>query len=185
VELTAEAAAGGEPEDAIVFWHSLEHLPDPEGALESARRALAPQGKLIVAVPNLAGLQARIGGDRWFHQDVPRHRTHLTPAGLTAMLGRAGFARPRVRHLLLEQNPLGMWQTLLNRLTRDRNVAFRLLKRDRPRGARGGLDVAITVLLALPAAVVAVPLELGAGLARRGGTIVAEATPAAGDRHPA
>ena len=35
-----------------------------------------------------------------------------------------------MRHLLIEQNPLGMWQTLLNRLTAERDFAFRLLKRD-------------------------------------------------------
>ena len=47
-----------------------------------------------------------------------------------ALLERTGFEPERVRHLLVEQNPLGMWQTLLNRLTRERDFAFRLLKRD-------------------------------------------------------
>jgi SAM-dependent methyltransferase len=179
IELAADPPGDGERADAIVLWHVLEHLPDPAASLESARRALAPSGRLIVAVPNLASLQARIGGDRWFHQDVPRHLTHLTPGGLTVLLERSGFGRPRVTHLLVEQNPLGMWQTLLNRVTSERNVAFRLLKRDfSMRGGRAKLDVALTIALALPLALVAPLLELGAGLARRGGTIVAVATPA-------
>ena len=90
-------------------------------------------------------LQARIGGDRWFHQDVPRHRTHLTPAGASALLERSGFRVERVRHLLVEQNPLGMWQTLLNRLTGERDFAFRLLKRDLgPGAAAPRRDLAVT-----------------------------------------
>jgi hypothetical protein len=172
------AGTNGQGEDAIVLWHLIEHLPEPAAALESARGSIAPNGRLIVAVPNLASLQARIGGDRWFHQDVPRHRTHLTPAGLSALLERSGFQRPRISHLLLEQNPFGMWQTLLNLFTSERNVAFRLLKRDLPlSGARAKLDLALTVVLSLPLALIAPLLELGAGLVRRGGTIVAVSGP--------
>ena len=77
----------------------------------------------------------------------PPHPPHRRPAP-SALLERTGFRPDAVRHLLVEQNPLGMWQTLLNRLTRERDFAFRLLKRDlgeagtraprtRPRGDRG------------------------------------------------
>jgi SAM-dependent methyltransferase len=175
VELAAEPDLGGErPPAAIVLWHVLEHLEDPASELERVAAALRPRGRLVVAVPNLASLQAQIGGDRWFHQDVPRHRTQFTAAGLEALLGRRGFAPPRLSHLLLEQNALGMWQTLLNLLTAERNVAFRLLKRDFPLGgSRARLDAALTVALSVPALALSVPLELAAGLARRGGSIVA------------
>src|SRR3954454_16947550 len=94
------------------------------------RTWLRPEATIVVACPNLAGLQARIGGDRWFHQDVPRHRTHFTAAGLRLAVERSGLRVERVSNLLVEQNPLGMWQTLLNRLTRERDVAFRALKHD-------------------------------------------------------
>ena len=163
-------------QDAVVLWHSLEHLEDPADALERIRGWLRPGGTLIVAVPNLAGLQSRIGGDRWFHQDVPRHRTHYSPAGLAALLGRSGFAVERTRHLLVEQNPLGMWQTLLNRVTTQRDFAFRLLKRDlgRTPRAQAARDLVVTALLGLPAAVLGTLLEVAAGLAGRGGSMVVE-----------
>ncbi len=124
--------------DAVVIWHALEHFDDPAASLRRIRSWLTPGGALVVAVPNLASLQAQLGGDRWFHQDVPRHRVHLTPAGATALLDRTGFTVGRIRHLLIEQNPLGMWQTLLNRLTGERDFAFRLLKRDLPANSGAG-----------------------------------------------
>ncbi len=164
-------------EDAVVVWHALEHLDGPAEALGRIRGWLRPQGALVVAVPNLASLQARIGGDRWFHQDVPRHRIHLTPAGAAALLERTGFRVERVRHVLVEQNPLGMWQTLLNRVTHERDFAFRALKRDlRPGGgvSRAG-DWTVTLIAGALLVPVAVAAELIAGLARRGGSIVVQA----------
>jgi SAM-dependent methyltransferase len=163
-------------EDAVVIWHTLEHLDSPAMALARARGWTRPGGALVVAVPNLASLQARIGGDRWFHQDVPRHRVHFTPAGATALLERSGYRVERVRHLLVEQNPLGMWQTLLNRLTRERDFAFRALKRDLADGGRvRAADVAVTAVAGPLLAPVALLAELGAGLGRRGGSIVVQA----------
>ncbi|MGH2963131.1 MAG: class I SAM-dependent methyltransferase [Solirubrobacterales bacterium] len=172
----ARVEAGGE--DAVVLWHVLEHLDDPAGALRRAREWLAPGGRAIVACPDLASLQARIGGDAWFHQDVPRHRTHFTAAGLRLLLERTGLRVERVRHLVIEQNPLGMWQTLLNRLTRERDVAFRFIKRDLGEASARDRrrDLAVTALAGPLLVPVALALELGAGLSGRGGTMVLEAT---------
>jgi SAM-dependent methyltransferase len=173
-----DADVESESLDAVVIWHALEHFDNPAESLRRVRSWLAPGGNLIIAVPNLASTQARIGGDRWFHQDVPRHRVHLTPAGATALLARTGFATARIRHLLIEQNPLGMWQTLLNQLTSERDFAFRLLKRDLAATgrARRWRDLAVTALAGPLLVPVAVLAELGAGLAHRGGSIVVEGT---------
>jgi SAM-dependent methyltransferase len=170
-------------QDAVVLWHVLEHLDDPRAALDRVRGWLAPGGRAVVACPDLSSLQARIGGDRWFHQDVPRHRTHFTSAGLRALLGRTGYEVERVSHLVIEQNPLGMWQTLLNRLTRERDVAFRFIKRDLGEAGRGDRrrDIAVTAVAGPLLVPVALALELGAGLAGRGGTMVVEATRSGAD----
>jgi SAM-dependent methyltransferase len=171
----AEPPAGGA--DAVVLWHAFEHFDDPEASLGRVREWLRPDGTVVIAVPNLGSWQAALGGDRWFHQDVPRHRTHFTPEGIGALLERGGFRVERVRHVLVEQNPLGMWQTMLNRLTAARDFAFRALKRDlteadRPTRTR---DALVTAVAGPPLAPVAVLAELIAGLARRGGSIVVEA----------
>jgi SAM-dependent methyltransferase len=154
--------------DAVTLWHVLEHLDEPGAALHRLATWLRPAGVLLVGVPNLASLQARIGGERWYHLDVPRHRVHFTPAGLEDLLRAQGFTPVRTHHLLAEHNPFGMWQSLVSRFTAQPSYLYNLLKRNAP--ARSP-DLAITAL-ALPLAPVAAIAELAAGLARRGGTIV-------------
>jgi len=132
---------------------------------------------VVVAVPNLDSVQARLGGDRWFHQDVPRHRAQFTLRGVKLLLERSGFAVQTEHHLMLEHNLLGMWQTLMNRLTQAPNAFFRFVKRQRhPGGRRGALcDGAIVALAGPPLVAGSVALELAAGAARRGGTVVVSA----------
>ena len=175
-----------ESQNAVVLWHVLEHLQDPSAALDRVRAWLAPEGKVLVAVPNLASVQAQIGGDRWFHQDVPRHVVHFTEEGIRALLTRTGFDVDRVRHVMLEQNFLGMWQTLLNGLTAERNVFFRFTKRSAFHARRRGRvrDVVVVALAGPLLVPIATALELAAGLAGRAGTVVVEATVRPDDAGP-
>ena len=75
----------------IVLWHVLEHLDDPELGLRRAVEALGCRGRIVISVPNLGSLQARIGGRCWFHLDVPRHAVHFTRRGLVRLIGRCGL----------------------------------------------------------------------------------------------
>jgi SAM-dependent methyltransferase len=163
----ADATIPAASVDAITLWHVLEHLDDPGAGLERLRSWLAPGGVVLIGVPNIAGAQAWIGGERWYHLDVPRHRLHFTPAGLVALLHAHGFAVLDTRHVLLEHNPYGMWQSLVNRVTDNPSYLYNLLKRNAPVRSR---DLAITAL-AVPLIPLAGVAELLAGLARRGGTI--------------
>jgi SAM-dependent methyltransferase len=153
--------------DVVTLWHVLEHLQDPAAALDRIATWLRPGGGLVVGVPNLASLQAQIGGERWYHLDVPRHRVHFTTGGLQALLRSCGFTVHATRHTLLEHNPFGMWQTLVSRFTRHPSYVYNVLKRNAPLRSA---DLAIS-LAALPMVPVAAALELAAGAAGRGGTI--------------
>jgi SAM-dependent methyltransferase len=153
--------------DVATLWHVLEHLDDPAPALDRLHGWIRPGGGLLVGVPNLASWQARLGGERWYHLDVPRHRTHFTPRGLYALLGQHGFQVVGAEHDLLEHNPFGMWQTLVSRLTRHNSYLYNALKRNAPLRSA---DLPISVV-ALAAAPIAAALELAAGRAQRGGTI--------------
>ncbi len=157
--------------DAVTLWHVLEHLDRPGEALTRIAAWLKPGGGLLVGIPNLASVQAQIGAERWFHLDVPRHRTHFTPAGITALLSRCGYTVLGVHHVLLEHNPFGMWQSLASRVTEHPAYLYNVLKRNAPLRSR---DLAVT-MLAAPLAPVAGLTELIAGMVGRGGTIAVQA----------
>jgi SAM-dependent methyltransferase len=152
---------------AVTLWHVLEHLEDPRLALQRIHRWLVPGGALLVGVPNLDSLQARLGGSRWYHLDVPRHRVHFTSEGLDRLLVSEGFAILRTYHVMLEHNPFGMWQTLLSTVTRNPSYIFNLLKRNAPLRS---WDLAIA-LAAVPLFPLAAALEAAAGWRGQGGTI--------------
>lgn len=84
--------------DVITMWHVLEHLPDPLAALRQAARALRPGGLLLLAVPNIGSLEARLFGRRWYSLDAPRHLYHFSPETLRALLERAGLHEERTVH---------------------------------------------------------------------------------------
>jgi SAM-dependent methyltransferase len=153
--------------DAASLWHVLEHVEDPGAALARIASWLRPGGVLLVGVPNLASVQARVGGARWYHLDVPRHRTHFTVTGLEALLRAHGLEPVSTRHVLAEHNPFGLWVSAVSRLTRVPSWLYHALKHNAPLRSR---DALVTVL-ALPLVPVAVLLEALFGLARRGGTV--------------
>jgi len=157
--------------DAATVWHVLEHLDDPGAALGRVAGWLRPGGVLLVGVPNLASVQARVGGARWYHLDVPRHRTHFTVAGLEALLRAHGLEPVAEQHVLLEHNPFGLWVSFVSRFTRVPSWLYHALKHNAPLRSRDALVTA----LALPLVPVAVLLEAALGLVGRGGTVAVAA----------
>jgi SAM-dependent methyltransferase len=160
---------------AAVLWHVLEHLEDPAEALVRVAGWLAPRGLVVVGVPNAASRQAAIAGERWLHLDLPRHRTHFTPAGLEAILRGAGLEPVATAHMVWEHNPFSLWMAWLGKVQTTPNFPFHALKRNAPLRAR---DVAVT-LAGLPLAPIAVAYEGAAAARGRGGTIAVVARRAA------
>ncbi len=160
--------------EAVVFWHTLEHFPDPDAAVGRARRLLKPGGLLAVALPNSESLQARLFGRHWFHLDVPRHYTHFGTRALEALLERHSFRVVQRDHFSLEQNPYGWLQSLYNALGFPENLLYDLLKAP---SARSGTARAHPLACAL--SLLLLPLLLGLALLmtvieaalRRGGTV--------------
>jgi SAM-dependent methyltransferase len=76
---------------AALFNHALEHTVDPVADLGRVARALAPGGLLLISVPHFGSWQRRRFGSRWFHLDLPRHRSHFSRAAMSAVLERSGF----------------------------------------------------------------------------------------------
>jgi SAM-dependent methyltransferase len=160
---------------AIVFWHSLEHLPTPGDELERAAALLAPRGVLVIAVPNAGSLQARIFGDRWLALDLPRHLVHVPARSLVTRLRSLGLTVERVSHWRGGQVLFGWLHGLVVTLP-GRPDLYDAIRR--PEARRESMRRS-TRAATLAAAVVLSPLAaLGAGVevaARRGGTVYVEA----------
>ena len=160
---------------AVVFWHSLEHLPEPGEAIRHAARLLAPGGVVVVAVPDGASVQAKAFGDRWLHLDRPRHLVHLTAGALTSGLERRGFRIERVSSVRGGQIVIGWLDGLVGSLPGGLNL-YQALRRPEARsmaltrGRWAGSLIAGVVLLPVAATAAAAEVVL-----RRSGTVYVEA----------
>jgi hypothetical protein len=136
-------------------------------------------GRVTVRAENAASLQAWLGAENWAALRPGGHGIKPTPRAARLLLARRGFEVRRVRHFA-RAGMASMWQTLLNLLTFHRDFASEAISgRLRPATSRGraafATDALITVLAAVPTAIIAVLLEGGAVIARRGGVIEVEA----------
>ncbi len=102
--------------DYLLFADVLEHLPEPETALRRYLPLLAPEGRVVVSVPNMRFylVLLRLLADRWEYTDSGiRDRTHLrvfTRRSLIALLASVGLQVERlVRNyrLLEDQSRIG------------------------------------------------------------------------------
>lgn len=103
----------GESFDLVVMLHVLEHVVNPFEYLKRVRGLLRRPGGLIVQVPNVESLQARLLKDRWYGLDPPRHICNFSQYSLLYLLGRAGFRIERVRHFSLRDNAAAIVSSVL------------------------------------------------------------------------
>jgi 2-polyprenyl-3-methyl-5-hydroxy-6-metoxy-1,4-benzoquinol methylase len=80
------------PFDVVICGDVLEHLREPEIPLRAFHALLAPQGRLLVSVPNVA--QVRI---RWMHL---RGRWDYTPEGIMDRTHLRWFTQASLRELV-------------------------------------------------------------------------------------
>jgi SAM-dependent methyltransferase len=158
------------PFDCITLWHSLEHMADPFALLGEVSALLKPGGRVIVAVPDNGGWQARLFGRFWLHLDVPRHLWHFTGPALGEAFQKAGLEVVQTVHQEFEYDLLGWSQSALNALFKTPNVFFNWLTK-KPTGV-GAPMLVVQVALGLGLTGLSVPLVWLGSLFKRGGTLV-------------
>ncbi len=77
--------------DVITLWDVLEHLPTPWADLVEVHRLLKDNGLLVIRIPNLESLEARLFGPFWLGWDLPRHLYLFPRRALVAGLSELGF----------------------------------------------------------------------------------------------
>jgi Methyltransferase domain len=159
---------------AIVFWHSLEHLPDAGEELERAVALLLSDGVLVIAVPNADSLQARLFGDRWLALDLPRHLVHLPARALVQRLRALGLEVERISFWRGGQVMFGWLHGIVGLLPGHPDLYDSIRRpeaRSRPGSAAARIPVLAAAALFAPLAAIAAAAEVAA---RRGGTVYVE-----------
>ncbi len=131
------------------------------------------EGSTIVA-PNRESFQGGLGGAQWSGLEPERRRLHLNPRAAGLLLSLTGIEVSASGTPFSRRSYRDMVQTLINAFTlRDnfrRNARVGRLPRRTPgERARYALDATVSVLVVIPMAIIALPLELLGSLLGRGG----------------
>lgn len=96
IRSSIEDYAGAPGFALITMVHSLEHFDLPHEALRRAHELLAPEGCLLVVVPNFGGAWSRLAGEDWSMLNTAEHRYHFTHVALVQMLMQSGLQIERL-----------------------------------------------------------------------------------------
>jgi 2-polyprenyl-3-methyl-5-hydroxy-6-metoxy-1,4-benzoquinol methylase len=94
--------------DAVIFGDVLEHLMDPATALHDAISLLAPGGRILVSIPNVAHASVRLAllQGRWEYRDKglldATHVHWYTRESVCALLEDAGLVIEELRSTVLD-----------------------------------------------------------------------------------
>ena len=154
--------------------------PDADAEIHQLISA-ADDGTVEIVAPNRKSFQGGLGGAQWAGLEPELRRLHLTPDSLGLLLRKQGLEMTDVGTPFRNRAFRLMWQTVVNAFTyRDNFIRNRRagLIPD-PEAGRDrflyGLDWLVSILVAIPAAMFALPLELLATAFARGGVMTATA----------
>ena len=103
--------------DLVTMWHFLEHDYDPVRSLDTARRVLKPDGRLVIEVPRLDSRTFTWFGGRWPGLQAPQHTVLFDRDSLLRAVRKAGFE-------VVDYLPYGAFPAYFYLFT---GAAFRLL----------------------------------------------------------
>jgi SAM-dependent methyltransferase len=95
--------------------HSFEHISCPSETLVEIRRILRPGGRLLIGVPNVAGLNAKIFGQYWWYLGAPVHPFTYSVRTLTQLLEKQQFEIVKITYNSDYSGILGSSQIWANR----------------------------------------------------------------------
>lgn len=118
--------------DAITYWHVFEHLTDPEAHVAAWPGMLAEHGFVLIEVPDVDAIGARLCRRSWLGSDPVHHVNMMPRAAITSLLARHGLVVARAEGLSLKFTYVFLWSGLLGRLFGrgyDFDTVFAVLKR--------------------------------------------------------
>jgi hypothetical protein len=142
----------------------------PAGPEEALRELDASRDGDVVRVDNRGSFACSLGGAGWSGLQ-PQARHFFTLEAIRRLVARRDQV-VQSRRWRPAASLASTWQTLLNSVTFGHNVALGALRglpsMPAPRPWQRRIDALASVVLAIPALLMAIPVELAAGLSRRG-----------------
>tara|TARA_B100000614_G_scaffold242761_1_gene245356 strand:+ start:6256 stop:7059 length:804 start_codon:yes stop_codon:yes gene_type:complete len=77
--------------DMVTMWHSLEHIHNLDNCLKLIYSKMKPNGKLLIAVPNIDASEIKFFKSRWIAFDAPRHLYHFNESSIQRLLNKYDF----------------------------------------------------------------------------------------------
>ena len=82
---------GDKKVDCITLWHVLEHIGNLEALFLLFENILAPNGKIVIAVPNPSSYDCFYYKEQWAAYDLPRHFYHFEPRDIRLLFSNHGY----------------------------------------------------------------------------------------------
>ncbi len=101
--------------DIVTLINVLEHVPEPIKILQECKRLIKTGGMLLVHVPNIGGLPARLTRARWHQIEPLEHFYYFHEHTLKHMLMKVGLEPKRRFSLITSSGIKGSLQSLLSR----------------------------------------------------------------------
>lgn len=119
--------------DLITMWDVIEHVQNPSQVLQRASDLLKPGGLLVLATGDVAGVTARIYGEKWNLIAPPGHLFYFSRRSLNTLLDKANLKTIHwesdgaflINHL--EKNPVGIGR--ISQKMHGNRIASALLRR--------------------------------------------------------
>lgn len=151
----------------------LAVVGEPGDAEEALRELDALRDGDTIRIENRASFACSLGGAGWSGLQ-PRSRYLFTTEAVRRLVARRDQVVKK-RRWQPGASLAATWQTLLNSVTFGRNVALGALRGapavPAPEPWQRRIDALASIVLAIPAMLIAVPVELAGGIARRGSVV--------------
>lgn len=96
--------------DVVLLSHVLEHCIDIRASIANIRSIVAPNGTVIIEVPNNAARGFWTYGAEWPCADIPRHLNFFTEKSLRLALEVGGFSVKKVEYVGYTRQFLEGWK---------------------------------------------------------------------------
>jgi SAM-dependent methyltransferase len=113
VSETLDRQVSRAPFDLITYWHVFEHLEDPAAHTNAWPRLVRPGGFVVIEVPNIRSIGARLCYKSWLGSDDKHHINHQPPGAIVDTLDRLGFRVVRTEHFSGKFSYVFLWSALL------------------------------------------------------------------------